>query len=80
MRPFLKWLQSLGTDDYERLENDVTLPLATYRDLLLGRGSLQLVVSVGKEGKLRVRLEHDGNFAIDLNQCESPHSNLDAGE
>lgn len=32
MRSIFKWLQVVGADDYEPLENDVTLALATYCD------------------------------------------------
>ena len=32
MRSIFKWLQSVGADDFEPLENDVTLPLSTYCD------------------------------------------------
>ena len=30
MRSLFRWLETLGTDDFEPLENDVTLPIATY--------------------------------------------------
>ena len=32
MRAIFKWLQKAGADDFEPLENDVTLPIATYCD------------------------------------------------
>jgi hypothetical protein len=32
MTAIFKWLQQGGADDYEPLENDITLPLATYCD------------------------------------------------
>jgi len=32
MRSIFKWLQQVGADDFEPLENDVTLPLPTYCD------------------------------------------------
>jgi hypothetical protein len=32
MTAIFKWLKQVGADDYEPLENDVTLPLATYCD------------------------------------------------
>jgi hypothetical protein len=50
MRSIFKWLQTLGADTFEPLENDVTLPIATYLDASVVTSDMDVNAATQKIG------------------------------